>query len=372
MRQFCQVGWNGAFRPQTVRIEVANRYPAVEHHHPFADAILEISRRSWVSAPVTSGWGLSIAKPGMLDELMDWADVVLVEFPWQFEYCRRRAGSKPLVLASHNIELEKFRDYAVVGGVRQEGNYWLKFIEKSERHAARNATLVVAVSEADRNLFVNCYGVDPAKIVVAPNGADTRFYQPVDETVREHAKRELGLPDKPAVLFMGSDVPPNRAGVKWLERLSCRTNQFTFLAVGPVSRRIVEGPNLRRFGEVDDLRPFLRAADFSLCSVEYGGGTKIKLWESLAAGLPTVAFQESLRGTDLLEGEHVLISEPNVDSLLNCLGRLTADPELAARLARNGRHHVVAHHNWTDIGGRLAVSLEWLVNGRPPGRIRVA
>ncbi len=147
------------------------------------------------------------------------------------------------------------------------------------------AELVIAVSDADRDLFVAHYAADPARVVVAPNGADTDTYTPSDDRARRRAKRRLGLPDKPTVIFAGGDVAPNRAGLRHVERLANLTDRFTFLVVGPVARPR-RGGNVVATGFVEDLRLHLQAADLAICPIEHGGGTKIKLLEALAAGLP--------------------------------------------------------------------------------------
>ena len=71
-------------------------------------------------------------------------------------------------------------------------------------------------------------------------------------------------------------------------------------------------------GLLDDFGVALAAADFALCPIEFGGGTKIKLLEGLAAGLPTVAFAEALHGLDL-DGE-VLAAPKSEHGLLACAG----------------------------------------------------
>jgi polysaccharide biosynthesis protein PslH len=103
-------------------------------------------------------------------------------------------------------------------------------------------------------------------------------------------------------------------------------------------------------GLLDDFGSALAAADYALCPVEFGGGTKIKLLEGLAAGLPTIVFAESLHGLDLA-GE-VLVAPKSEEGLHAALARLAAEPELARRLGERGRAWVVANHDW-DASARL-------------------
>jgi glycosyltransferase involved in cell wall biosynthesis len=145
---------------------------------------------------------------------------------------------------------------------------------------------VLTVSEPDRREFIRRYGVDPARVVEIPNGSDTQRYRPATREAREAAKRRLGLPDKPTVLYAGSEIPPNRRGLDWVCRLSERTDRFTFLVIGSVARTRSLGRNVVAESYVEDIAPYLEAADMAICPIEHGGGTKIKLLESLAATSP--------------------------------------------------------------------------------------
>jgi glycosyltransferase involved in cell wall biosynthesis len=324
----------------------------------------ERAERSWVRAPLLSGAVLRLGRPALLDDLLSWADVVLVEFPWQFAYCRRRRPDAPIVLASHNVEAAKFESYARAAGAAAGRRFWLGLVRRLEAEAVSGADLVLAVSKADRRRLIDTYRADPARVVEIPNGADTERYSPVGRDARHAARRELGLPAKPTVVYAASDVPPNWAGLGWVRRVAAKAPQLTFLVIGPVCRPQIDG-NVIATGLVDDVARYLAAADLSLCPIEHGGGTKIKLLESLAAGLPTVAFAEALEGLALRDGEQVLVADKREHALLHALERLRQDPDLADRLARSGRRFVEEKHAWSAIAGRLERALDQLADGRP-------
>jgi glycosyltransferase involved in cell wall biosynthesis len=87
----------------------------------------------------------------------------------------------------------------------------------------------------------------------------------------------------------------------------------------------------------------------------------MKLWASLAAGLPSVAFAESLRGTGLEAGRQVLVVEKSERALLAALERLAHDPDLSSRLASEGRAFVIEHHTWRRSAELMAGALERLL-----------
>ena len=225
---------------------------------------------------------------------------------------------------------------------------WLRYVERMERRAFRSAPLVFAVSESDREGLLARYGGDPAKVVVAANGADVQALTPTTAERRAAARREFGLPDRPVVLFIGTPTPPNVLALKWVETLARASDRFTFLAVGRVSEPGRDG-NLIRTGEVDSLQLCFDAADVSLVPIGYGGGTKLKLIESLAAAKPTVAFRKALEGLDVHHGRHLLVAEPDVDALLEAIGTLVDDPALGERLGAEGRRYVELNLAWPPI-----------------------
>src|SRR5208282_2175513 len=282
----------------------------------------------------------------------DWADLVVVEFPWQYGYCRSIARGKPVVLATHNVEAARIRS----GGNRGVlGRLWSAWIDALERRAVLDADLVLAVSPEDRDEFARLYGVDPEKIAVIPNGADVDLYHPADEATRSALRRRLKLPAGPIVIFPAIHrKTPILEALKWVRLAAARLPEVTFLITGGVtSRPRVEG-NLLFTGYVKDFASHLRSADCLLCPIDRGGGTKIKLLESAAAGLPIVAFAESVHGTKFRSGEHLLVADKSAEALAAAVRLLLEDADTAKRLGASARAHAVRYHDW----GRIARTME--------------
>ncbi|MCP5117553.1 MAG: glycosyltransferase family 4 protein, partial [bacterium] len=179
-----------------------------------------------------------------------------------------------------------------------------------ERQAARQADLVIAVSELDAQGYVERHGAGPSKVIVIPNGADTGRYVPVDAGRRRALRRKLGLEEDRQVFVYTAGVPnaPRKVGLEWVRRVARKLPEFLFLVVGPLFSKPAREGNLVATGVVDDPLDCLQASDYSVCPVQHGGGTKIKVFEALAVGLPTVAFQEGIAGTRLRHEEHVLLA----------------------------------------------------------------
>jgi len=359
VRQLSQARLTRRGDPEGARgaFAVTPSYAELRMAAPVPTLATELGARSWVRAPVLSGVGLG--RSARLRANLGWADIVLVEFPWQFSACRGARPDVPIVLSGCNVEAAKFADYAAAAGSPRSARLWLRAIERLERQAAQSADLVLAVSDADRDDLIRRYGLAPRSVVTVPNGADAARYRPASAHERRAARARLGLPDRPTVLFAGADVPPNRAGLAWVRRLAARAPHLTFLVTGTIAPPSRDG--IVATGLLDDFGIALAAADFAVCPIEFGGGTKIKLLEGLAAGLPTVAFAEALHGLDI-DGE-VLVTPKSEAGLLGALDRLS-DPAVAQELSRRGRDWVAGRYDWSAIARLLEVHLQQLIAGR--------
>lgn len=334
-----------------------------------AALVTQIGHWGWPRGPVTAGAALRLTRPAAVRELLSWADVALVEFPWQYEHCARTAPpGLPLVLAGHNAERDKFEGYVEALGVKVLRQPWLGYVERAERRAFQRAPLVIAVSEADRQALLARYGGDPDKVVVAASGVDVESITPATPERRTAARRALGLPaDRPVALFIAAYMPPNLHGYRWVERLARADPRVTYVVAGRCAPAGREG-NLIRLGVVDDHRLCFDAADVSLVPIEFGGGTKIKLVESLGAGLPVVAFREGARGLDLRHGEELLIADRTTDSMVASIHRLIDDPALAGRIGDAARRFAEDELAWPPIVERIESALLELVERREGAR----
>jgi glycosyltransferase involved in cell wall biosynthesis len=77
-----------------------------------------------------------------------------------------------------------------------------------------------------------------------------------------------------------------------------------------------------------------------------GGGTRLKILEAFAAGVPVVSTSLGAAGLDVVDGEHLLLAERPAE-LAECAVRLIEDDELADRLARQARGLVEERYDWS-------------------------
>jgi len=355
------------FRKPTVDVGASSMGPPYEcavNANLVSGLASAVGRRTWCGN-VFAGVDLPISRPKVLRRILEWADVVLVEQPWQFAYCRRLRPERPLVLAAHNVELQTRTSHAEAARVRVgPKSAMLRWVRRVEGRAVGDADLIIAVSESDRQGFVDCYGVPPERIAIVENGTDTERFVPVSPKRKLAIRARLGLPDGQIAIFMAAHPKaPDVAALQWVRRVAARMPECTFVVTGGILRSASEG-NFLATGWVEDVAPYLQAADLALCPVAHGGGTKLKLFDSLAVGLPVIAFAQTLHGTALRDAEELLVSEPELTAVVRSVRAVLQDPLLATRLGAAARRFVVRRHDWELSARQLEGALVGLVEGR--------
>jgi glycosyltransferase involved in cell wall biosynthesis len=165
--------------------------------------------------------------------------------------------------------------------------------------------------------------------------------------------------DAPIILFVGTvDYPPNRDGLDWF---ISNVWPSVLRAVPGVQLKIVGGtlsgtppdlectPGVVYVGRVDDLAEAYAECAFTIAPVLWGGGTKIKVIESLAYGRSCVVTAHASEGYEstLRDGESLLIrscAESFADACVDLLG----NPEKCESLAKAGCR-VVGNYYTHDV-----------------------
>ena len=221
-----------------------------------------------------------------------------------------------------------------------------------ERRVVAGARLTLAVSRVE---YEHLDRFAPGRIRLVPNGVDTVALRP----------RE-GLPAEPVVLFSGSlGYAANVDAVRHLigDVLPfVRTRAARALIVGADAPRAVYRMTrastmpVSVTGYVPTLRPYVEQARVLAVPLRAGGGTRLKILEALAQGLPVVATTIGCEGLGLEhEGDALIADDPK--AFAACLDRALTDDELCRRLASEGRATVERHFDSGHIGDVLDEAL---------------
>lgn len=110
-------------------------------------------------------------------------------------------------------------------------------------------------------------------------------------------------------------------------------------------------------GTVPDIRPWLRKADIFAAPLTEGAGTKLRVVEAMATGLPVVGTDLALRGLKGQDGVHYLRANDD-DSFARCVATLGASLPQRAKMGMRARQLVEENFTWGRITACLANELE--------------
>lgn len=265
------------------------------------------------------------------------------------------------VLDTLNVETRRMEGMAEALPRRPRGlaaRRQLPAVRRYEAEAVRSVARVVAVSEEERKAFEQ---LAPGKVDLVPNGVDTTTIQP-----------RKSLPDAPGVLFVGSmDYGANVDAVEHLvddvlPRLRRRDATVTLVGSNP-------RPSLRRIarratldvhvaGFVPSTEPYFERSRVFVVPLRYGGGTRLKILEALARGVPVVTTSVGCEGLELEHGRELVVADDPAD-FAQWVDRLLEDDDLCLELALRGRATVEERYDWRAIGAAFARTLEAVADG---------
>jgi glycosyltransferase involved in cell wall biosynthesis len=222
--------------------------------------------------------------------------------------------------------------------------------ERFEINACAMADQVHCMSEDDRATMARRLGAaDHLRVV--PNGVDTRVFAPGPTTAR-HGALFLGsfphLPNLDAFEHLMDTIWPEirlRSPDATLTVAGARPPESVLARHRPAGVRVV--------GEVDEVAPLYRDHRVLIVPLRAGSGTRLKILEAMASGLPVVSTTIGAEGLTLADPPEVVLAD-DVDEIAEAVaGLLAADnDEIEARGAR-GRNLVETHYDWDAVAEDL-------------------
>lgn len=267
------------------------------------------------------------------------------------------AVSAHTIFDSHNVEARRIATMTQMDGPRAwMARRQLQPVTAHEGAVVQRVARTWAVSAVEHEYFER---FAPDRVDLVPNGVDCA-------ALPFRASPASGT----EVLFLGRmDYGPNIDGARYLmedvvPRLDRRDAYVRIVGANPPAeiRRLAEKSAVRMevTGFVPDTAPFVESARVLAVSLRAGGGTRLKILEALARGVPVVTTTLGCEGLGLTHGKEVLIADDPSD-FAQSLDLLLADDPLCASLARNGREAVTRQFDWSAIGEAAESSLERLL-----------
>lgn len=271
----------------------------------------------------------------------------------------------PQILEEHNSltrwMMERYQSQrSIVDRARCWGS-WYK-TARFEKHLYERFDLVTMVSEKDasvaRSLLID--GQSPVKVL--PNGVDCDYFRP-----------NMNMLVRGRLIYGGAlAYEANYEAMEYFLRRVLPIIQKKRPDVHLHITGSFDGANIDLLshddhvsltGLVEDIRTELAAAEVAIVPLLSGGGTRLKILEAMAMGVPVVSTSKGAEGLDVMAGKHLLIADNPADFSRSVLD-LLEDFQLRQSLAKEGRRLVEECYDWRQIGREFVAETESLVRGK--------
>jgi glycosyltransferase involved in cell wall biosynthesis len=355
--QLVLLSYYGGRRDSAYEDEIRHHFPGAEPIHDGSSQeglalYLDYARRLVSPLPYAVA---KFASRRVRDTVQAWLDegrfdVAVCDFLSASGNFPRRLGT-PAVLFQHNVESVLWRRQAA-----HEPNLLKRLaftveaakMSRYERRAVRRFPGVVAVSERDRGEMAAM--TDPARVSVVPTGVDVERYRAAS-----------GMsPDRPDVMFLGSmDWEANIDAVDYF----CREIWPLVLSAVPEARLRIVGRSpharVRRLasasvevtGTVPSVVDYLKETAVFVVPLRIGGGTRLKIFEAMAAEKAVVSTSIGAEGLDVTDGRDILLAD-TAPGFASSVIALLRDPARRRQLER-AAGQTAARHDWSAIALRF-------------------
>ncbi|NQV28860.1 MAG: glycosyltransferase [Rhodopirellula sp.] len=221
-----------------------------------------------------------------------------------------------------------------------------RLLRYMEKQVAAAASVIMTVSETEQGYFQKLGGYN---VRLVPNGVDCAAFNkyPIG---RKHARPTLlylgalsWQPNAKAAEFLARDVMPRILA----ERPDARL-QIVGRNPGPEVTALAELPNVEVHANVPDVGHYLEQASILAVPLDSGGGTRLKILEAFAAGLPVISTPVGCEGIECRHGEHLWVAER--DQFAEGLLAAIDAPQLVTEFAERGRRLAEETYDWSVIG----------------------
>ena len=272
----------------------------------------------------------------------------------------------PKVLVEHNVEslIQKQRITMADDGF-QKLRKWVYYrnFQRFEKAVRNRFDHFVAVSDEDRKELSRLWNLDAnSRIELIPNGVDVSYYAAVQSQ-----------PEPGRIVFNGAlTYDANFDAMQFFLRKVFPLIQkeypsawlyITGSTKGVPLDDLPRNDNVVFTGYLDDIRQMIKESWLCVTPLVWGGGTRLKILEAMAAGTPVVSTSKGAEGLELTPGYDIFI-EDDPHLFADAVVKILKDQDLRAKLAVNAYNTVTEKYDWQPIGYRLQEFLNNLLDNR--------
>jgi glycosyltransferase involved in cell wall biosynthesis len=289
---------------------------------------------------------------------------------------QKTPGCPAVVVDWHNIESELMWRYAnntYNWAKKIAARRTAKLIERVEDQLLDTCAMHTVTSERERQMLLARR--PDSNIKVIPNGVDAGFYSAKE--IADGCRKTSPGDSKPTILFVGQmNYHANIDAVNWFSRTAwpeiARMHpalHFTIVGRDPTPEvRALASDRIHVTGTVVDLRAFYASAVAAVVPLRVGSGTRLKILEAMAAGVPVISTKLGAEGINIEHDLHFLQADSGPD-IAAAVHRIASSDETRSRLSQAGRELVRRAYDWSVIGKQLFRLHEELAESRLSGSL---
>lgn len=283
--------------------------------------------------------------------------VIILDHIWNAETLKYLKPGYPdikFIINFHNVEsinmyryLEK-KESGTRGARMFEKLH--KKIQKRESNLFEYADLYWTCSKNDLEVLSRLQRKKHIPGFVVPNGIDTSSYK---------FDAQFYKPSKNALIFVGVlRYTLVEDALMWFFKyvwpiLKKERAEIRFKMVGldpgkKLKELALSDKSIELFGTVADVRPQYKDASVSVCPIQSGSGTRIKILEAMSVGVPVVATTIGAEGIEGIDKKHLLLADDPTD-FAKAIMNLLNDERLYNSVQENARKLVESQYDWSLI-----------------------
>jgi len=289
-------------------------------------------------------------------------------------YFLSRVLKLPLVVKIYDFIIETIEPH------RLKRIYQIALGKMNMRVLRNSDSLILVQSPELRDVIKKEVGIEDKRLIVFPNGVDTRLFKPGIKC--DDIREKLGLEGRFVVLFLGGLYRQRHPEllIKALPQIINEMKDLVMLFVG-------EGPEqpkllslAERLGVSDFVKfvgtvthscvpEYISLADVTigpLCVRHYPtiyGSTPLTVLEYMACEKPVIVCRGAVSESVIIDGyTGVQVKPGDVRGLSSAILNLAEDKSFSQSIARNARNHIEKMCSWDVLITRLEKVLNYLVS----------
>jgi len=253
------------------------------------------------------------------------------------------------VLFQHNVEASIWKRHVANAGDVARRSYFVHQARRMlayEGQVCRTVKSIIAVSDVDAATMRKDYGAK--RVNAVPTGVDLEYFHPAS-----------AAPPIADLVFVGSmDWMANIDGARWfvndvLPLIRKRKPDCSLAIAGrrptpEILDLAARDSRIQVTGTVPDVRPYLWGSTVSIVPLRIGGGTRLKIYEAMAARIPVVSTSIGAEGLPVEAGTHIAIADTPESFAENCL-QLMDDPAARPRMTDAAWDLISSNFSWEAV-----------------------